>query len=413
MKTNLLSDEKINEQIEKNRTAEVTLTINGGDGRPLSNESVNIRQVRHKFLFGCNAFGLRGPAEDARWREYRRRFLDVFNYATLPFYWGRFEPEEGKPITAQLKTMAQWCVEHNIKVKGHPLCWHTATAMWLKGRSPEEIYERQLARIEREMKDFAGIVDIWDVINEVVIMPEFDEPENPIVRLSRHFGRVELVKRVFVKARQVNPKATLLLNDDNISADYERLIENCLDAGIEIDVIGLQSHMHQGNWSPEQTQDVLERFSRFGKPLHFTEISVVSGEIRTGLNYRHKYDDWPNRPECEQIQNKVVVEFYKQLFSHPSVEAITWWDLQDGMWLGAPSGLLRNDMTPKPSYNSVKKLVKEEWWTGPLQLRTDDAGSVSFHGFLGQYVVESGKRTGSVFIEKAGHTETSVNLVSH
>jgi endo-1,4-beta-xylanase len=410
MKTNLPSDEQINEQIEKNRTAEVQLTIKGSYGRPLANETVNVSQVHQKFLFGCNAFGLRAPVEEPRWQEYRRQFAELFNFATLPFYWGGFEPEEGKPITEQIQAMAKWCAKHNITMKGHPLCWHTRTAYWLQDRSPEEILEKQLARIEREMKDFAGQVEIWDVINEVVIMPEFNEPENPIVRLCRHLGRVEIVKQVFIKARQMNPNATLLINDDNISTDYEKLIENCLAAGIDIDVIGLQSHMHQGNWGREKTQDVLDRFSGFGKPLHFTETSMLSGETRVGINYRHRYTDWHTSPEGELEQEKKVVEFYRHIFSHPSVEALTWWDFQDGAWLGAPSGLLRKDMSPKPAFNSLKKLIKEDWWTGPLTLKTDTEGKVSFRGFLGDYAVEFGKQAGGFKIEKAGRAEVSTTL---
>ena len=410
MKTNLPSDEQINEQIEKNRTAEVQLTIKDSHGRPLVNESVSVRQVQHKFLFGCNAFGLRAPVEEPRWQEYRRQFVELFNFATLPFYWGGFEPEEGKPITEQIQAMAKWCAKHNITAKGHPLCWHTRTAYWLQGRSPEEILEKQLARIERDMRDFAGLVEIWDVINEVVVMPVFDEPENPIVRLCQHLGRVELVKQVFIKARQMNSNATLLINDDNISADYEKLIEDCLSAGIGIDVIGVQSHMHQGCWDREKTQDVLDRFSRFGKPLHFTETSILSGETRVGINYRHRYTDWHTSPEGEQVQKKQVVEFYKHIFSHPSVKALTWWDFQDGAWLGAPSGFLRKDMSPKPAFNSVKKLIKEDWWTGPLTLQTDAAGKVSFRGFLGDYVVEFGEQTGHFNIENAGRAEVAATM---
>ena len=29
--------------------------------------------------------------------------------------------------------------------------------------------------------------------------------------------------------------------------------------------------MHQGYWGEEKTLDVLERFARFGLPIHFTE----------------------------------------------------------------------------------------------------------------------------------------------
>ena len=43
------------------------------------------------------------------------------------------------------------------------------------------------------------------------------------------------------------------------------------------DVIGIQSHMHGGYWGAARTWEVCERFARFGKPLHFTETTVVSG----------------------------------------------------------------------------------------------------------------------------------------
>ena len=59
------------------------------------------------------------------------RWLDLFNAATLPFYWGRFEPQRGHPDTERLRKAAAWFVERGCRVKGHPLCWHTITADWL------------------------------------------------------------------------------------------------------------------------------------------------------------------------------------------------------------------------------------------------------------------------------------------
>ncbi|MCD6507549.1 hypothetical protein J7M22_13115 [Candidatus Poribacteria bacterium] len=47
------------------------------------------------------------------------------------------------------------------------------------------------------------------------------------------------------------------------------------------------------------------------------------------------------------------------LFSHPSVEAITWWDFSDrGAWQGTAAGFLRKDMSPKPAYERLTELVK-------------------------------------------------------
>ena len=43
-----------------------------------------------------------------------RRFAALLNYATLPFYWGGYEPQEGKTQEARLEQMADWCRAHHI-----------------------------------------------------------------------------------------------------------------------------------------------------------------------------------------------------------------------------------------------------------------------------------------------------------
>ena len=101
-----LSDERINERITKHRTAEVRLTIVGPGGKPLANAPVVIRQVRHKFLFGCNAYMLTRCGKAELERGYRRRFKALLNYATLPFYWGGDEREQGKPDAKRLREMS-------------------------------------------------------------------------------------------------------------------------------------------------------------------------------------------------------------------------------------------------------------------------------------------------------------------
>src|SRR5690606_17780328 len=137
----------------------------------------------------------------------------------------------------------------------------------------------QVDRIKRDMSEFAGLIDMWDVINEVVIMPVFDKYDNGITRLCREIGRIPMVRIVFDAARHANPHATLLLNDFDMSSAYECLIEGVLEAGIRIDALGLQSHMHQGYWGEEKPLDVLDRFSRYGLPIHFTETTLVSGHL--------------------------------------------------------------------------------------------------------------------------------------
>ena len=147
-------------------------------------------------------------------------------------------------------------------------------------------------------------------------------------------------------------------------------------------VIGIQSHMHSGAWPNTKIWDVCERFSRFGVPLHFTEATILSGQ--KGWN-APKGKAWSSTTEGEAYQARETVRFYTMLFSHPAVEAITWWDLSDlHAWKRAPAGLIRDDMSPKPAYLELEKLIKKKWWTRTTG-KSDKDGTFTFRGFAGDY----------------------------
>jgi len=408
------------ELIQKHRTANIELTILKKDNSPLANQEITIEQLEHKFLFGCTGHQSVVMANDdfmakekPKFEQSSSKWLELFNFATLPFYWGRFEPERGKPHTKQLLNAARWLVERGFKTKGHPLCWHTVTAPWLLKMSNADILKEQIARIKREVTDFKGLVDMWDVINEVVIMPVFDKYDNGITRLCKEIGQAGIVRAVFEAAKKANPKAVLLINDFNTSPAYEKLIEDCLKDGIKIDVIGIQSHMHQGYWGIEKTLDVLKRFSRFNIPIHFTESTIVSGKIMpehiVDLN-DHKVDEWPTTPEGEERQAQEIVTHYKTLFSHPAVKAITWWGLFDNGWLKAPAGLFRTDHSVKPSYEALFNLIKKEWWFAPKKMPTDNKGAIRFNGFLGKYKISDKDREITFDLAKKGNDKLEVCL---
>ena len=138
--------------------------------------------------------------------------------------------------------------------------------------------------------------------------------------------------------------------------------------------------------------EVLDRFSRFGLPIHFTENTLISGEIMPAyiedLN-DWKVPEWPSTPEGEERQAREMEEMYRILFSHPLVEAITTWDFKDGAWLGAPSGFLHKDNTRKPSFEMLKRLTHEEWWTD-IEVVTDDNGYATVECFKGEYELSDG-----------------------
>ena len=267
------------------RIANATVTVTA-DGAPFAHQQIMVVQRGHAFRFGNIGFELvefaNGELSGSAVEHAQRlaeHWFGVFNFATLPFYWDRFEPVPGRPDTRRLRQAARWFTERGASVKGHPLAWHTLAPAWLLELDNAQIARAQVERITREVSDFAGVIDMWDVINEVVIMPIFDKYDNGITRVCREIGRIPMVRMVFDAARAANPRATLLLNDFDMSAAYECLIEGVLEAGIAIDALGLQSHMHQGYWGEEKTLATLDRFARYGLPIHFTETTLVSGHL--------------------------------------------------------------------------------------------------------------------------------------
>lgn len=410
------------------RKAKKLICITDENGNKLSNVKIKAKLINHKFLFGCGAFDSLPATSnvdmgsidfyhdkdfpDKKFFEDRmNKWLDVFNYGTIPFYWGGFEPKEGEPETESRMRAAKMLKENGVKVKGHPLCWHTVCADWLMEYDNATILQKQLDRINREVSNFRGVVDMWDVINEVVIMPEYDRYDNAVTRICKELGRVGLVKEVFAAAKAANPDAVLLINDFNLSERYVELIDGCLEAGVPISAIGLQTHQHQGYMGKEKLESVLDRFSKFGLPLHFTENTLVSGHIMPSdivdLN-DYQVEEWPSTPEGEERQKKEWAEMYHILFEHPLVEAITGWDFADGAWLGAPSGLIRKDNSVKPSYNELKRLIHEEW-TSEGDYQSDNDGLIRLEGYKGEYELDvQGKK---IKINLDSSTDEVMNVI--
>ncbi|MHB1000662.1 MAG: endo-1,4-beta-xylanase [Armatimonadota bacterium] len=389
-------------RIEKIRKADVTVKLVYPDGKPAAGVNVQIEQTRHAFLFGCNIFPL-FDYKGEQHERYGREFSSLLNYATLPFYWGAYESKPGVKKTEDIKRIARWCKAHNIETKGHPLVWHLVYPEWAPS-DPDETLPKLETRVKEIVHGFKGLINRWDVVNEATVSAGVD---NGVGHWAKRDGAAKMVAESLKWANEANPDATLLYNDFNISPDFEKLVGDLVAADAPVDVIGIQSHMHGGEWTMEKAWEVSETYARFGKPLHFTELTVLSGD-----HGWEKPAPWPTTPEGEKRQAEYISKFYTLLFSHPSVEAITWWDFMDGGWQGAPAGLVRADLTPKPAYDALMSLVKGKWWTKTASVSGAD-GTYLTRGFLGSYRVTVTTPTGTktkTFDLKRGNNVWTFNL---
>lgn len=384
--------------IQQHRMADGVVLVQNASAQPVAGAEVEVEQVRHEFLFGSNLFRF-GHIDDAeREVEYRERFANLLNYATLWFYWALFEPNRGHPQYAYVDDVVDWCRRQGIQPKGHPLAWqHAGSAPTWLPHDLREVESLSLGRVQECVRGFRNRIEKWDVVNEPSSNMRYD---NPMGALFRQLGATEFTRRHLIAARAANPQATLIVNDKDPFPSFYAILDALRNSGTPLfDVIGMQSHMHGGVWTPRQIWDVCDFLGRLGMAVHFTETTIVSGA------HLPQSQSWgPSTPEGEAKQADDVASFYTMLFGHPAVRAITWWDFtDDGAWQGAPAGLLRSDMSPKPAYERLQGLIKGQWWTRASG-RTAANGEFAVRAFLGVHRIQVTSPSGGTTVLE-GHWE--------
>lgn len=358
--------------IEQHRKSNAVIQVVDRAGQPVRDAQVVAELTRHDFLFGCNIYMFGRFGTHAENELYKKRFADLFNYATTGFYWRSYEPIDGQPQYADTDQVVAWCQAQGIALKGHPLLWNIGHGfpVWSQGLpSPE----RCAARVREIMQRYQGRITRWEVVNEpahVAGLP-IDAP--------------------YRWARAADPKAELIVNDYQVMADgfppFYAMLKQAQDAGVPFDGIGIQAHEPTTMRFPlDRVVRTLDHYATLGKPLHITEFSPASGE--KPITGSHVRGAW-----TEAAQADYAEKFYRVCFAHRAVVALTWWDLCDnGAWLKG-GGMLRADLSPKPVYAALRRLIRDEWHTRVAQ-RTDQAGHVAFRGFRGQYhvLIRQGER---------------------
>ncbi len=382
--------------IEAHRKGEAVVRFQRADGSGVAGAALRVRQLTHDFPFG-NLVRPRHYENEI----YLSRFKEVFNFVELlEFNWGQYEPDEGKPLLEErTKFINGWCKENGItQFYGHMLVWSsqygkypkTALPLWLFQYDRKRQYELLKARIQREVRDYADVDIMWDVVNEAThcrVWGDWDKPSYHTEPMEKVFPYVRDALRW---AHEANSKAPLLINDYRMIAKtpfrerYKTLLHRLLKEGAPLSAVGIQAHEpYKGKYwySPDELWGTYELFgSEFDLPIYITEFFYVSED---GKEIRGDYrkGNWNEERQAEAIE-----EFYRITFGHPRVKCIIYFGLSDNDVVQPKCGLLDEQYNPKPAWERLKRLIRDEWMTRRSGT-TSDNGTFRFRGFFGEYEV--------------------------
>lgn len=413
--------DKARKNIELYRKGDASVVILDSQGKPVTDLQVEVNQLTQDFLFGNLVFELGGfsPKVPYKVDEFKQRFKALFNYAILPFYWSGYERTAGKPEWQKNEEALDWCLANGITCKGHPLGWTSpsGTPKWLMKQPEEVATELYKARIYNNVIGYKGKIDIWDVVNEPVNtvpweMAMKDTANNNDFRYNVNGIDVDQiapwVEKSFKWAQEANPEGNYILNEyftiaiPEVRDRFYRLIKELQKRNTPVKGIGIQAHEPREMWfSPVELIKTFDLYKEFKLPIHITEfIPQSSGKDITG---------WRSGKWTEQAQAEFAEQFYTLAFGYPSVVSINWWGLSDkNSWLKG-GGLLDSEYNPKPVYNTLMKLIKQDWMTKNLILKTDAQGKFGFRGFYGKYQVKITKPDGSTQVFEKHLAEKTLN----
>lgn len=394
------TEQRVSCGIKQHRMGYGYLKLQNQKGEPVAGASIRLKQKNHAFRFGANLFMLDEFETEEKNRLYREQFAELFNMATLPFYWDSTEPEKGKHRYDKdapklyrrpaIDLCIEYCEEHGIEPREHALAYDHFFPDWLVGADVDTC-KKELERRYREIAErYADKIPNIEVTNEM----QWEKGKTVLYRSD------DFMDWAFQKAEEYFPYNHLTINEgtgqtyanfyENMSLYYLQ-IERLLRAGRRVDAVGMQFHMpslREKEWergrfcyNPRRLFKVLDRYSDFGLPLQITEITVPAYSLDA---------------QDEIIQADLIEQLYSLWFSHPNMEQIIYWNLPDGYAFGAEpgdmtagenqrfGGLMRFDMSKKPAFERLEELIHHRWRTD-VTVTTDGSGLAAFHGFYGDY----------------------------
>ena len=289
---------------------------------------------------------------------------------------GPIHPRENEYFWKDADSIVAFAKLHNLKIRGHCLCWHNQTPRWLfidSTKNPPDTVSKEV--LLKRLKDhitavvsrYKGSVYAWDVCNEVIS----DNP-NEYFRNSPwyHICGEEFVEKAFEYAHAADPNALLFYNDYNETNPIKRekiirLVKNLKDKGVPINGVGLQAHWSIREITDGQIDSTISDFAKLDLKIQITELDLKVQPNGAAARQDTVTGYTPEREAKQTEQYKMIFQLFRKYKS--VISAVTFWNVSDRYsWLDTRGRgkayplLFDTTYHPKKAYWEVVNFDKKE-----------------------------------------------------
>ena len=313
------------------------------------------------------------------------------------------EPSRNGFSFSQGDAIVSFAVKHDMKVRGHTLCWHSQIPSWIgdsnSGSNPKGWTKKQLLDILKNhiygvVQHYAGKVVEWDVVNEC--LADGQNGNGYVLRTNSIWYSVigeEFLDSAFVWARRAADEkgdydVKLYLNDYSVDAwsggktkALYNLAKRLKDSGVPIDGVGMQTHTQINNYNLSGVEESVKKFEAAGLNCIFTEIDIEGSNPITSSQLK--------TTQGEKYAG--IVDFVCRYDISPTMVV---WGISDGnSWLSNAATtkplLFTADMEAKPAYLAVVNKFKEyaeKAGVGPVYSDEGSLETVDVYNITGQKI---------------------------
>ena len=321
------------------------------------------RSNSHGFGRGC--FGCRIDPMEIDNPVYVERLLELFGSATIPINWARIEPRKDNFDFSTIDACIDLLGKKKLTLSAGPLLCFSKEYLpkWLlrSGFGFEKIRETTYQFVSKVVGRYSGVIRAWYAISGLNVFNHFGFRFEQILEMTRAAN---------MAVKQASDRALKIIEVSNPWGEYYTTTPNSIpplvymdmvvQSGINFDAFGLhvrfgknQSGMHIRDMM--QISAILDYFGPIAKPLYMTNVEVPS-EDGDGL-YNGKVAGIWHEQWNQSRQGEWIEQFYKIALSKPFVNSVTYSNLIDTENSTiAYSGLLTDELEPKESFLTLKKL---------------------------------------------------------